>query len=126
LHAAAAPYVGVDPRHHLRHPQDRFPSEYGLLARSRFCRRFAGRRHGLVDKIDRRALAHAPSKIVPTGQPDAAVRIALADPRPIGRVVNAVALVGEMDPHHPGGILGARRDRQLAIGVNVLELEFWM
>src|SRR5437660_262585 len=40
--------------------------------------------------------------------------------------VDAVAFLGEIDPHQPDRILRARRDRQLAMGVNALEPEFWI
>jgi hypothetical protein len=99
----------------------------GSFARPRLAWPFAGRQwRRLVDKIDRRALAHAPGEIerVPVGQSDAAVRIGLADPRRVRCAVDAVALLGEVDPYQPDRILRARRDRQLAMGVTPLNRNF--
>src|SRR6266496_4645126 len=97
------------------------------LPTARFARPFAGRQPGRrVDEIDRRALAHALGEIerVPVRQPDATVRVGLADPFRVRRAVNAVALLGEIDPHRADRIVRTWRDRELAVGVDTLELEF--
>src|SRR5216684_162948 len=92
-----------------------------------FARPFAGRERGrLVHEIYRRALAHALGEIerVPIRQPDTAVRVGLADPLRIRRAVDAVAVLGEIDPDQSHGVVRAGRDRELAFGMDALELEF--
>src|SRR5260370_10633965 len=97
------------------------------LPPARLARSLASRQRGrLVDEIYRRALEHALGEIerVPVRQPDAAVRVGLADPLRIRRAVDAVAVLGEIDPDQSHGIVRAGRDRELAFGMDALELEF--
>src|SRR5713226_390885 len=100
---------------------------YASLPPARFARSLAARQRGrLVHEIDRRALAHALGEIerVPVRQPDAAVGVGLADPLRIRRAVDAIAVLGEIDPDHADRIVRAGRDGELALGVDALELEF--